>query len=917
MKHLMAGILNKDPGITAKEDGPNVCTNKETGSISLFLKDIKSEYGGVYTCSGLYTGNRDVEVSHEIIVQRDITWVNCLESQEVVLGESASIQCEVLANPPAEIQWKDQNADNIINNKKFNIEGNGLTIRNVSISDGGVYTVIARVSDTGSYKEKDITVKVQAMSSQKRKVPENGDVSRKTARCSAQQVAAILESDDEETLGFDEDYPSDELKTDSDDNVNVENDNDSESDSDNENPVDRLPVRPVIGHNLDSGWNKKYVGVNKHLGTITVPPTITSPPEDVVAVETKEARMQCVAEGDPKPIITWLNEDSSDLQTNTDEYTIDQSTGELIIKSARKDQEGTYTCRADNSAGQREAKAKLTVVIMPKIEKFENLTVRQNDKAVIKCASSGDPPPKITIKKVGNDNPENNDRVMTSPAESEVDGWTVTQLTILNVSRSDDGLYSCVSENQGGQVELKGHITVQHAPLMYETPSTEVVSWQENPLNMTCVARSIPNATIEWWYNNGKLQSGSGGYKIFGNGPISVLNIEKPTERDYGSYSCKAINPIGSNETRITLKEVFRPGRLMQAIISKITATTLTIKISSPDNDGGTAISGYIGEYKKVTSPDWLVKKWNALSDSFILEGLVPGEEYDFRFAAQNIVGTGEFIDAGRTTMRDKAAPEPPTVITKNPSGVAFSPYQDKFRVSWSVPQNNGELIKAFLVTYYEVKNDTGKWEKNSDFKKITVDHDGSNYYVIDKLSPETFYKIELRAQNKLGNSQSSTAIFRTSKDDGRGIKKELSSVDRRSEGKSLKTAEVVGIIIGILVIIIIIADVSCGVMKKCGLTLFVCTKLRGEDKSDEKSKEFLEDGKLSSTEKGIQKEVKPDINDAVVAVDEKEPLRNGDKMEAANADAAMMKGDKAKENEGLDVNNGDSDIKPPKDSAV
>ncbi|KAG1661035.1 Cyclin-dependent kinase 14 [Nymphon striatum] len=88
-----------------------------------------------------------------------------------------------------------------------------------------------------------------------------------TARCSAQQVAAILDSDDEETLGFDEDYPSDVLETDSDDNV--DDDNDSESDSDNENPVDCLPVRPVIGHNLDSGWNKKYVGVNKHLGNIT------------------------------------------------------------------------------------------------------------------------------------------------------------------------------------------------------------------------------------------------------------------------------------------------------------------------------------------------------------------------------------------------------------------------------------------------------------------------------------------------------------------------------------------------------------------------------------------------------------------------------------------------------------------------
>ncbi|KAG1709142.1 Sister chromatid cohesion protein DCC1 [Nymphon striatum] len=124
----------------------------------------------------------------------------------------------------------------------------------------------------GWYADKDYNTN-NAMSSQKRKVPENGDVSRKTARCSAQQVAAILDSDDKETLGFDEDYSSDELETDSDDDV--DNDNDSESDSDNENPADCLPVRPIIVHNLDSGWNKKYVGVNKQfLRTETGPKNI-------------------------------------------------------------------------------------------------------------------------------------------------------------------------------------------------------------------------------------------------------------------------------------------------------------------------------------------------------------------------------------------------------------------------------------------------------------------------------------------------------------------------------------------------------------------------------------------------------------------------------------------------------------------
>ncbi|KAG1703660.1 Copine-4 [Nymphon striatum] len=121
-------------------------------------------------------------------------------------------------------------------------------------------------------------VKFHSMSSQKRKVPENGDVSRKTARCFAQQVAAILDSDDEETLGFDEDYLFDELETDSDDNV--DNDNDSESDSDNENPVDRLPVAidftasngdpktPQSLHYINSSYPNEYMQAITAVGNV-------------------------------------------------------------------------------------------------------------------------------------------------------------------------------------------------------------------------------------------------------------------------------------------------------------------------------------------------------------------------------------------------------------------------------------------------------------------------------------------------------------------------------------------------------------------------------------------------------------------------------------------------------------------------
>lgn len=86
-----------------------------------------------------------------------------------------------------------------------------------------------------------------------------------------------------------------------------------------------------------------------------------------------------------------------------------------------------------------------------------------------------------------------------------------------------------------------------------------------------------------------------------------------------------------------------------------------------------------------------------------------------------------------------------------------------------------------------------------------------------------------------------------TFSDDGKGgvAGGVRSANQKREDSPQLKGAEIIGIIVGILVIVLIVLDVSFCLMKKCGLTLFICTKLRGEDKSDEKSKEFIEDGKL------------------------------------------------------------------------
>lgn len=72
-------------------------------------------------------------------------------------------------------------------------------------------------------------------------------------------------------------------------------------------------------------------------------------------------------------------------------------------------------------------------------------------------------------------------------------------MIISKLKRSDDGLYECMAENKGDKAYKNGHITVEFPPT-FEAISDQppIWSWDRRPANLTCIAESIPNATIEW-----------------------------------------------------------------------------------------------------------------------------------------------------------------------------------------------------------------------------------------------------------------------------------------------------------------------------------------------------------------------------------------------------------------------------------
>lgn len=72
-------------------------------------------------------------------------------------------------------------------------------------------------------------------------------------------------------------------------------------------------------------------------------------------------------------------------------------------------------------------------------------------------------------------------------------------LKIRGVARSDDGLYSCTARSEGGETQTWGHITVEFKPSFEDQPYDEMWSWEQEPVNLTCLATSIPNATSKFY----------------------------------------------------------------------------------------------------------------------------------------------------------------------------------------------------------------------------------------------------------------------------------------------------------------------------------------------------------------------------------------------------------------------------------
>jgi len=578
---------------------------------------------------------------------------------------------------------------------------------------------------------------------------------------------------------------------------------------------------------------------------VLVPPQISEAPVDTSGVEKETVTFQCGAEGKPQPVVSWVDGESMPLQ-DQEGYFVDDRSGELTILNLRPEQAGTYRCTATNAAGSVTSEAHLQVLTKPKLEQLLNITVHEGSNAELRCVFSGDPLPSIIFQKETNSQPfvtgvNEDTRVEVTETVDEY-GHRVGVMTITDLARSDDGLYTCTGRSDGGETVGWGHTTVEFAPTFERQATNEFWSLDNAPVNLTCLATSIPNATIAWYLHNEQIPADDPHMRVMSLGPQGILQVTPLAGNYYGTFTCEASNIIGKAQNDVTLKLVHKPGPVANIDLDQKSATTITWALREPVDNGGRPITTFVVEFATEGTPfDQGGSKVWTKGQAYSIEGLLPNTRYNFRFAAENAVGRSEWSGTKTELMNDVGPPLPPLIFASDAS-VNEAVYTDRYDLQWRAPLDNGSPIDRYLVIYHQVKEGSseGQWEKLG--VKVQKDVPSTpTTFTMKGLRPDAFYQIELRAHNSIGHSEAARMVIHTA-----------NATHGTSGTPHTPPTLGAGLLAAIAIITILVAaiviDIFCFFCKDAGVVASLVHKVGGRDMKE--SEAMIESAKNGNAEK-------------------------------------------------------------------
>ncbi|XP_076863355.1 protogenin B [Brachyhypopomus gauderio] len=178
-------------------------------------------------------------------------------------------------------------------------------------------------------------------------------------------------------------------------------------------------------------------------------PRIIAGPQNISVSLHRTAVLECVADGNPRPLVSWSRADSKPIDVFGARVL---GNGNLVISVVKAQHSGVYLCRATTprTRNYTVAAANLTVLVPPSlVEKPESQTRPRAGTARFSCQAEGVPAPRITWLKNG-EAIHSNGRIKMYHSK----------LVITQIIPEDDAIYQCQAENSEGSVLTMARLIV-------------------------------------------------------------------------------------------------------------------------------------------------------------------------------------------------------------------------------------------------------------------------------------------------------------------------------------------------------------------------------------------------------------------------------------------------------------------------
>ncbi|CAH1163067.1 unnamed protein product [Phaedon cochleariae] len=236
-------------------------------------------------------------------------------------------------------------------------------------------------------------------------------------------------------------------------------------------------------------------------------------------------------------------------------YDPSSSTYLLQIKDIQETDAGYYQCQILISPSNRvTAEVELQVRRPPFISdnSTRSIVVSEGEAVEMECYAGGYPSPRISWRR------ENNAILPTGGSI-----YRGNILKIKSIRKEDRGTYYCVAENGVGRGTKRNiAVEVEFAPVVV-VPRPRLGQALQFDMDLECHVEAYPPPAITWEKDEVTL-SNNQHYRIshfavadeFTDTTLRVITIEK---RQYGQYTCKAANKLGTMEGRVELFESIIP----------------------------------------------------------------------------------------------------------------------------------------------------------------------------------------------------------------------------------------------------------------------------------------------------------------------------------------------------------------------